>query len=473
MVANAAPSSCDICMGIHDEVHRLDDCKSQCEVKFQELMLDCDGKCCRKICKKKKATKACAKAGFCPDPPTEDAHFKDTRFNKCPTVQGIDEEMKVSSPDHVGSLHKDVFLLMPEDYLQENKTKWEILRSETMADSVVLPKDKQLYDYAKKDIDYWLQDPVTGAEINPFYPGDEGFWDEMWRVLESQIARESGESASDMYGWPDTWEERNSVKLSPWPASDINYGDLSLGDVAEAVNGEYPAYHQQILIKKLFKDGVKLDPGLGQPFRSANDFVGKPVRMATINTWVFEAVAPVNFMLKWHFGMPRPEEVAYKIFRGDFTEDDEIPEDLVEEIQAMDLDNAHDFTAYKSTGSPFHPSFPAMHSAGSSCSLWLAALCDLTPSQFLEALRIDYAVAMGRTVAGVHYEQDNIAGLNIGQRIIREKLPEFLEEMYDYDIKLVADKLQKLSFDWKDFDSFEGTIDGMSAGDFLGNAMNH
>lgn len=436
-------------------------------------MLDCGGKCCKQICKKESALKACTKIGFCMDSEVEDATFKNTRFNKCPIVQGIDEDMKLSSPDHVGSLHKDVFLLTPQDYLQENKTKWEILRRETMADSVVLPNDEQLYDYAKEDVDYWLRDPVTGAEIKPLYPGDEGFWDEMMVVVESQIARESGELGPDLYGWPGTWKDRNSVKLSPWSAPDIDYGELSLGDVAEAVNGEYPAYHQQVLIKKLFKDGVKLDPDLGQPFRSANDFIGKPVRMAAINTWAFETVAPVNFMLKWHFGMPRPEEVAYKIFRGDYTDDDEIPKDLVEDIQAMDLDNAHDFTAYKATGSPFHPSFPAMHSAGSSCSLWLAALCDLSPYQFLEALRVDYAVAMGRTVAGVHYEQDNIAGLNIGQRIVREKLPQFMEEMYGYDRKLVAKKLKKLSFDWKNFDSFEGTIDGKSVGEFLEDAMKY
>ena len=388
-------------------------------------------------------------------------------------MQEIDDTQKVESPDHVRSLHRDVFPLMPDDFLQENKTKWEILTSKTMADSVVLPDDKQLYDYVQEDIVYWLKDPVTGAEIKPVYPGDEGFWEEMITVVESQIARESRESASGVYGWPNTWEERNVVSLSPWPDSSTSYEGLGLRDVAEAVNGEYPAYHQQIFIKKLFKDGVKLDIGLGQPIRSANDFIGKPVRMAVINTWVFEAVAPVNFMLKWHFGLPRPEEVAHKIFRGDFTEDDNVPTELVEKIQAMDLDNPHDFTAYKQTGSPFHPAFPAMHSAGSSCSLWLAALCDLAPYQFLEALRVDYAVAMGRTVAGVHYEQDNIAGLNIGQRIIRERLPDFLEEMYGYDSKLVAKKLKKLSFDWKHFDSFEGTINGMSAADFLKKAMDY
>ena len=279
--------------------------------------------------------------------------------------------------------------------------------------------------------------------------------------------------AEGYYGWPEIWKDRNLVNLSPWPKSEPELGDLSLADVAEAVNGEYPAYHQQIYLKKLFKDGIDLDYGLGQLVRSSNDFIGMPIRLASINTWVFEIVAPVNFMLKWWFGVPRPEEVAYKIYLGDFTEEDGVPPEMVELIQGMELEDAHDFTAYKTTGSPFHPSFPAMHSAGSSCSLWLAALGDLTPEQYLEALRVDYAVAMGRTVAGVHYEADNIAGLNIGQRIVREKLPAYLEEMYGYDADKVAKKLKFLSFDWKHFDSHRGTINEMPVSTFLENAMSY
>lgn len=84
---------------------------------------------------------------------------------------------------------------------------------------------------------------------------------------------------------------------------------------------------------------------------------------------------------------------------------------------------------------------------------------------------MDYAVAMGRTVAGVHYVQDNLVGLNLGQRILREKLPGFLSEMYGYDPELVQERLNRLSFDWKDFDSARGTIAGIPVADFLNEAM--
>jgi hypothetical protein len=51
-------------------------------------------------------------------------------------------------------------------------------------------------------------------------------------------------------------------------------------------------------------------------------------------------------------------------------------------------------------GSPLHPSWPAMHAAGSTCSYWLPAIAKISPEQYCEALRLDYAVAFARTVAG-------------------------------------------------------------------------
>jgi hypothetical protein len=41
-----------------------------------------------------------------------------------------------------------------------------------------------------------------------------------------------------------------------------------------------------------------------------------------------------------------------------------------------------------------------MHAAGSSCSYWLPVVAKISPEQYCEALRVDYAVALARTVAG-------------------------------------------------------------------------
>jgi len=148
------------------------------------------------------------------------------------------------------------------------------------------------------------------------------------------------------------------------------------------------------------------------------------------------------------------DELIEENFKEDLELFIDFKEDLqvVQDIDKLNLKSATSFTAYDG-GSPCHPSFPAMHSAGGTISLWLPALYNISAAQYEEALRIDYGVAYARTVAGVHYPQDNIAGLNNGQRIIREQLPKFLKDNYGYDEDKVKARLEALSFDWNDFKS--------------------
>lgn len=100
------------------------------------------------------------------------------------------------------------------------------------------------------------------------------------------------------------------------------------------------------------------------------------------------------------------------------------------------------------------------------CTLWVPALYNITPEQYVELVLTDWA----RTVAGVHYRQDNLAGLNIGQRIIRERLPEHLKIHYgigEAELGVVRHRLEAFSFDWNTFDPKRLTIDGMSVTDFF------
>jgi len=109
-----------------------------------------------------------------------------------------------------------------------------------------------------------------------------------------------------------------------------------------------------------------------------------------------------------------------------------------------------EFTAYPE-GSPDHPSFPAMHSASSAASLWMALVLELTHEQWCEVKAVDYAISYARTVAGVHYHTDNIAGLNIGQHILATKLPDHLVHRYGSDRDAVEEKLGRIRFDWMDY----------------------
>ena len=96
-----------------------------------------------------------------------------------------------------------------------------------------------------------------------------------------------------------------------------------------------------------------------------------------------------------------------------------------------------------------------MHSAASSASLYLAVLLNLTPAQLAEARSLDCAVASFRTLAGVHYESDNMAGLSIGQEVIRRQLPGYLEERYGSDPADVTAKIERViaANDWRTAES--------------------
>jgi membrane-associated phospholipid phosphatase len=161
--------------------------------------------------------------------------------------------------------------------------------------------------------------------------------------------------------------------------------------------------------------------------------------------------------MKWSVGRPRPEEIAMQIANNIITEADGVPGDVVTAVKDMELTHAEAFTHY-AEGSPLHPSWPAMHSASSAASLWLAVVADLTADQYCQALRTDYAVSFARTVAGVHYTTDNIAGLNLGQKVLADKIAAHLSEKYGADPQAVQQKVDSLVFDWNTFDPVTCTV---------------
>jgi hypothetical protein len=195
---------------------------------------------------------------------------------------------------------------------------------------------------------------------------------------------------------------------------------------------------------------LKLDQSI-VPIRSSSDFLGKVVRSSFLNSWSVAEVGPISFFTKWAVGRPRPEEIAYKIAQGELTAADGVPKDVVKKVISMNLTSAESFTGYPE-GSPNHPAWPAMHSAGSTASFWLNILFDLSEEQYCQALLTDYAVAMARTVAGVHYRMDNIRGLNMGQQIIAERLADKLAEKYGSDRAAIQAKIDEERFNWEGFD---------------------
>ena len=109
-----------------------------------------------------------------------------------------------------------------------------------------------------------------------------------------------------------------------------------------------------------------------------------PGPLARMAVQVDEALEKA-FAAKYYFGVPRPEEVG-----------------------------SMNCTFYPE-GCPTHPSFPAGHGAAAGATgKHFIDEWDLTPQQAYEVRLACYLWAQFRTLAGVHYAADNLAGLQIG-----------------------------------------------------------
>jgi len=248
------------------------------------------------------------------------------------------------------------------------------------------------------------------------------------------------------------------------PASSINlplpeiFAGFNLDMVAEAVHDEYPNTHQSNNIARMLgAGGVTIDNNV-IPRRSNAQFLRGPVLLADMNTWALGLIGPHSFAAKYAVGRARPEEIAWAIYQGIIPRSDlrgrtrDAFDDVVTKLENMGgFTAAADFTAYDE-GSPAHPSWPAMHSAASQTSFWMSVVLDLTPDQLCQARLVDYVVAYARTVAGVHYPDDNIDGLNLGQAVIVNLLPQHLKNEYNADIEAVSAKIIQQKYDWNTFD---------------------
>ncbi|MDP7039603.1 MAG: hypothetical protein QGI45_10630 [Myxococcota bacterium] len=257
----------------------------------------------------------------------------------------------------------------------------------------------------------------------PTHPGDQGFWQEFEQIIDFQIARRNDADPGDFVDLP---------KI---------FADFDIHQAAEAVRADFPTHWPTALTQQFLSEGAKIDPSIIPP-RSQDDFVNGPVLLARMIGWAVSEVSPSAFACKWKEGRARPESVAWAVQSGQLA----APQAIKDKIASLNLQSPEDFTAYDE-GCPRHPSWPAMHSAASCASLYLAVLLDLSPEQITEARRLDFAVAQFRSVAGVHYETDNRAGLALGQEVMAKRLPEILKE-FGASEEAVKAKIEQVRHDW-------------------------
>ncbi|CAK0909848.1 unnamed protein product [Prorocentrum cordatum] len=260
----------------------------------------------------------------------------------------------------------------------------------------------------------------TNAAYRPTHADDADaadqarFWNEFEDVVTAQLLRRNGALTQDI------------MSVHPLFAGD------TMEQSAQRVRADFPTqFPTEQIMSYLGSMALTMDPEIfGQAScASTVEFVNGPVALGRMIGWAIAEVSPAAFACKWYVGRARPEEVAYNLSQGGLSQ---APANVRAMVDGMGLTARESFTAY-SEGCPVHPAWPAMHSAASSLSTWLDVVALLTPAQRNEVRLLDYSVAYFRTFAGVHYDSDNRAGLALGQKIVREKLPDYLSEKYGCD----------------------------------------
>jgi len=203
------------------------------------------------------------------------------------------------------------------------------------------------------------------------------------------------------------------------------YNVKTYKDGAMLVRNDYPLHILSSLSEFLLKRGAKVRNIL--PSVSFKRFTDSIVLSSHVIGWAVHTVSPNAFASKWYHGRPRPEEVIYAWANGDVTVDPMYSKQLENFVDMAEvLSDPRKFTLY-SEGCPNHPSYPAMHGAAAGAGLLLPVLFDLTEAEEEEVRRTVLNIAMFRDVAGVHYESDSLMGIQLGEMVIEQALPGFLE----------------------------------------------
>jgi hypothetical protein len=132
--------------------------------------------------------------------------------------------------------------------------------------------------------------------------------------------------------------------------------------------------------------------GALKPKKGTNhfDFLGTfPAAQAVLATYVSDALKRA-FEAKYYFGAARPAQI----------------------FEALGKGKRADLMAYPN---PTHPSYPAGHGAAAAATAkFFYDYYQLATDDWLEIRRAAYLFAQYRSLAGVHYAVDNLAGLQIG-----------------------------------------------------------
>jgi len=159
------------------------------------------------------------------------------------------------------------------------------------------------------------------------------------------------------------------------------------------------------------------------------------------------------FGFKWEQMIARPEERVAAVLAGKLAAPDWFERELRQEVfvDAV-LSDPRKFTIYDE-GCPLHPSYPAGHGAAAGATYALLTLkYGLNKKSKLhdDIGQTCLSFAHCRTLAGVHYAQDNLQGFRLGVMTIKQGIVDLLKtaRLPESDIAEVAEASRDIPLEW-------------------------
>lgn len=267
----------------------------------------------------------------------------------------------------------------------------------------------------------------SGEFPAPLYPEDPLFWGQMHEVIQEVCAARDKANYSLRFSGPLR-----------------SKGNKTAADAARLVHQDWPGDVLLIAAKAVTHQGFRTFTRT-----TASNFTDGVVLLNHLVNKAPWIVSPSSFCAKWQFMVPRPEEVAGAIARGQITAPDWIMHGL---RNMMDLSviaaDQRKFTMYPE-GSPKHPSYSAMHAAAGGAAATIIKTMLALDSESTHAVNVTAEnMAHFRATAGVHYPRDNAVGLWLGQETVARWLPQYLHDELGFDIDEVANAIASVRCDW-------------------------
>lgn len=249
--------------------------------------------------------------------------------------------------------------------------------------------------------DSMLASPRIGKKHGlptPIHFEEEGFAEQLQEVIEVRRLVESGVYPAEFLARHHPEPDRFDPYTMPPPLMNEGLSVYNPQGCANVVHMDNPLDMPNAVLRWLNSINTPLKAETGHI-----DFLEAVPAVVAATAKAIDRNLSKAFEAKYYFGLIRPEEALHNVYSG----------------QSMTID-CRSLTAYPE-GCPFHPSYPAGHGAAAAGVKALEDHFYLTNEVQDVVFDTAYLWSQFRTLAGVHYADDNLAGLAIGGLLTWDK----------------------------------------------------